>query len=165
MDRRWFVRPVTLRRVAAHVVIGAALWYHVAVRHRAAVSPLVHAPVIVVATPRVEPLAQSPRIIVVATVASAGTRIPVQLTAYCLRGYTRTGEPVREGVVAADPRLFPLRRYVDVFLGKRRMGRYYVGDSGSAVRGRILDIWLPDCADAIRFGRRRGSAALVAKVD
>jgi len=85
----------------------------------------------------------------------------VRLTAYCLRGRTRQGTPTRPGVVAADPRIFPLDRTVHLFAAGRYLGRFRVEDTGSAVRGPHIDIWTPDCADARRFGSRPGMASLV----
>jgi 3D (Asp-Asp-Asp) domain-containing protein len=93
--------------------------------------------------------------------ARAGERIRVKLTAYCLRGTTRRGNRVRPGIAAADPKVFPLARYVEVFVGSRRLGRYLIDDTGGAVRGPHLDLWTASCKDARRFGRRRGTAVLV----
>ena len=93
--------------------------------------------------------------------ARAGERIRVKLTAYCLRGTTRRGNRVRPGIAAADPKVFPLARYVDVYVGSRRLGRYLIDDTGGAVRGPHLDLWTQSCKDARRFGRRRGTAVLV----
>ncbi len=88
-------------------------------------------------------------------------RTAVSVTMYCLTGTTRTGQPVREGIVAADPRLFPLGRHVDVFVGRRLLGRFLVDDTGGLVRGRTVDVWTPSCREAWTFGRRRGFAAIV----
>src|SRR5947207_7742040 len=49
--------------------------------------------------------------------AQDGVTIPVSLTQYCVQGETRRGRQTRHGIVAADPRIFPLSRYVEVFLG------------------------------------------------
>ena len=95
--------------------------------------------------------------------APAGIPLPVSLTQYCLQGTTRRDHYVREGIVAADPRIFPLARYVEVFLGKQYLGRFLVDDTGGKVKGNTLDIWTPSCADARRFGRQRGTAMLVVK--
>ena len=95
--------------------------------------------------------------------APAGIALPVSLTQYCLQGTTRRDHYVREGIVAADPRIFPLARYVELFLGKRYLGRFLVDDTGGKVKGNTLDIWTPSCADARRFGRQRGTAMLVVK--
>ena len=89
--------------------------------------------------------------------------MPVQLTAYCLQGTTRRDNLVREGIVAADPRLFPLGGYVEVYVGRRYHGRFLVDDTGGKIREGILDIWTPSCREARLFGRRRGTAVLVAR--
>jgi 3D (Asp-Asp-Asp) domain-containing protein len=92
-----------------------------------------------------------------------GEPVPVQLTAYCLQGTTRRDQLVREGIVAADPRLFPLGRYVEVYVGRKYHGRFLVDDTGSRIKNGILDIWTPSCREARRFGRQRGTAVLVPK--
>ncbi|HXV18412.1 MAG TPA: 3D domain-containing protein [Gemmatimonadaceae bacterium] len=95
--------------------------------------------------------------------AQPGEEVPITLTQYCLKGVTRRGRFVRPGIVAADPRIFPLARYVEVFMGKHYLGRYLVDDTGGNVIGATLDIWTPSCSQATRFGRQRGKAVLVAK--
>jgi len=95
--------------------------------------------------------------------ASAGEEIPVSLTQYCLKGTTRRGRWVRPGIVAADPRIFPLARYVEVFMGNKYIGRFLVDDTGRNVIGATLDIWTPSCKQATRFGRQFGRAVLVAR--
>ncbi|GAC1412225.1 MAG: hypothetical protein NVSMB53_09070 [Gemmatimonadaceae bacterium] len=95
--------------------------------------------------------------------AEDGVTIPVSLTQYCVQGETRRGRQTRHGIVAADPRIFPLARYVEVFLDKEYLGRYLVDDTGGNVLGATLDIWNPDCKEAARFGRHWGSAVLVAR--
>jgi 3D (Asp-Asp-Asp) domain-containing protein len=92
-----------------------------------------------------------------------GEPVPVQLTAYCLKGLTRRDRLVREGIVAADPRLFPLGRYLELYVGGKYHGRFLVDDTGARIREGILDIWTPSCSEARRFGRRRGTAVLVAR--
>src|SRR5512141_953878 len=95
--------------------------------------------------------------------AVAGEEIPISLTQYCLKGTTRRGRWVRPGIVAADPRIFPLARYVEVFMGNKYLGRFLVDDTGVNVIGATLDIWTPSCTQAARFGRQSGRAVLVAK--
>jgi 3D (Asp-Asp-Asp) domain-containing protein len=92
-----------------------------------------------------------------------GEPVPVQLTAYCLQGTTRRGRLVRQGIVAADPKLFPLGRFVEVYVGRKYYGRFQVDDTGGLIKEGILDIWTPSCQEARRFGRRRGTAVLVAR--
>ncbi len=97
--------------------------------------------------------------------ATPGEALPVSVTQYCLQGTTRRDHYVREGIVAADPRIFPLSGYVEIFLGKKYLGRFLVDDTGGKVKGRTLDIWTPSCSDARRFGRQRGTATLVLQTE
>ena len=74
-------------------------------------------------------------------------------TAYCLKGRTANGGSVKRGIVAADPRILPLGTRINLDAGSYS-GSYIVADTGGAVKGRKLDIWVPNCSEAIRFGRR-----------
>ncbi|HYD53471.1 MAG TPA: 3D domain-containing protein [Gemmatimonadaceae bacterium] len=94
-------------------------------------------------------------------VAPAGLTVPVSLTAYCLKGTTRRGRYVRPGIVAADPNVFPLARYLEIYIGKRYVGRFLIDDTGGAIKGAKIDIWTPTCREAVLFGRRKGIAVLV----
>jgi len=131
--------------------------------------PLRHPPVIVYADPMIEPLIVRAKRVIKQELkhpfsrAQVGDLVPVSLTQYCLQGTTRRDNYVRPGIVAADPRLFPLARYVEVFLGKKYLGRFLVDDTGKNVKGATLDIWTSSCSEARRFGRQLGAAVLVAK--
>ncbi len=83
-------------------------------------------------------------------------------TAYCLQGRTANGGGVRRGIVAADPRLLPLGTRIQVNAGNYS-GTYTVADTGGAIKGRILDIWVPTCSEAMRFGRRAILVSVVGK--
>ena len=96
------------------------------------------------------------------TRARPGEPVAVTLTAYCLDGLTRRGRPVRPGIIAADPHIFPLARYVELFAGGRFLGRFLVDDTGGRIHGTHIDIWTPDCDDARHFGMRTGVATLIA---
>lgn len=74
-------------------------------------------------------------------------------TAYCLKGRTAMGHGVRRGIIAADPRVLKLGSKINLGAGAYS-GQYLVSDTGGAVRGRKIDIWMPSCAEARRFGRR-----------
>ena len=93
--------------------------------------------------------------------ARVGEPVPIELTAYCLKGVTRRGRYVRGGIVAADPRIFPLGRFVEVFIAGRYYGRFLVDDTGGKIKGAILDVWKPTCDEAVEFGRRYGIAVLL----
>lgn len=74
-------------------------------------------------------------------------------TAYSLRGRTASGDYVRRGIIAADRRVLPLGTRVRLEAGSYS-GEYIVADTGGAVRGRKIDIWMPHTSEAMRFGRR-----------
>lgn len=80
----------------------------------------------------------------------SGRRMTVSSTGYCLRGTTATGIPVDWGVVAVDPAVIPLgtRMFVPGY------GEGVAADTGSAVRGAMIDLWFPSCAEALAWGRR-----------
>ena len=74
-------------------------------------------------------------------------------TAYSLRGRTASGAGVRRGIIAADRRVLPIGTRVRLEAGPYS-GEYLVADTGGAVRGRKIDIWMPSTSEAMRFGRR-----------
>ena len=74
-------------------------------------------------------------------------------TAYCLRGRTASGHGVRRGIIAADPRVLRLGSRVNLGAGAYS-GQYVVSDTGGRIKGKKIDIWVPSCAEARRFGRR-----------
>ena len=74
-------------------------------------------------------------------------------TAYNLRGRTASGRPVSRGVIAADRRVLPIGTRVRLEAGQYS-GEYVVADTGGSVRGRKIDIWVPNAGEAMRFGRR-----------
>lgn len=80
-----------------------------------------------------------------------GTRtLVVDAVAYHLRGRTASGLPVGVGVVAVDPNVIPLgtRMFIPGY------GPGIAADVGSAVRGNIIDLWMPSTAAARLWGRR-----------
>lgn len=74
-------------------------------------------------------------------------------TAYSLRGRTASGVATRPGVVAADPSVLPLGSIVQIKAGTYS-GVYTVHDTGSAVKGNLVDVWMPSSREARNFGRR-----------
>lgn len=71
-------------------------------------------------------------------------------TAYCLRGHTASGTETTEGTIAVDPSV--------ILLGSRvwvsRFGYGRALDTGSAIRGRRVDLWIRSCAAAVVYGAR-----------
>ncbi len=78
-----------------------------------------------------------------------GSSFTVTATAYCLGGSTATGMPVGRGVIAVDPRVIPLGSRVHV----SGYGDAIAADTGGAIQGNIIDVWLP-CGEAYAWGRR-----------
>ena len=95
--------------------------------------------------------------------ALTGEEMAVSVTAYCLRGLTRRDNPVRPGIIAADPRVFPLGSKVELYVGTHYLGRFLVDDTGGVIKGNKIDVWTPECREARRFGRRKGKAMLVTR--
>ena len=75
-------------------------------------------------------------------------------TAYSIKNITASGKMARPGIVAADPRILPLGSIVKIEAGKYS-GTYQVLDTGPAVKGKELDIYMPTRSGAIAFGRRK----------
>ena len=84
-----------------------------------------------------------------------GARLRFTATAYCRGTTTASGVNVRNGIAAADPALLPVGSVIQVErLGERYNGIYTVMDTGPAVQGRHIDIYMWNCDEAVRFGRR-----------
>lgn len=75
-------------------------------------------------------------------------------TAYAFRGRTASGRLVGKGVIAADTRVLPMGTRVRLEAGTWS-GVYTVSDTGGAIRGRKIDVWVPSTGEACRFGRRK----------
>jgi 3D (Asp-Asp-Asp) domain-containing protein len=87
-----------------------------------------------------------------------GTRATMRVaaTAYCDKGRTRSGVRTHSGIVAADPRVLPLGTVLMILdHAMPYAGPYTVMDTGGGVKGREIDIFIPNCASAARFGRRQ----------
>jgi 3D (Asp-Asp-Asp) domain-containing protein len=82
-------------------------------------------------------------------------------TAYCDKGHTDAGPKVARGMAAADPRVLPFGSVVRVDGLGGKPQTFVVTDTGSAVKGRRLDIFMPSCRAARRFGKRSVVARLV----
>ena len=84
---------------------------------------------------------------------AASPAVTFTATAYSLRGRTASGSGVRRGIIAADRSVLPIGTRVRLEAGSYS-GEYLVADTGGAVRGRKIDIWVPQTSEAMRFGRR-----------
>jgi 3D (Asp-Asp-Asp) domain-containing protein len=86
----------------------------------------------------------------------AGSRLPFNATAYCKGQTTASGVNVRTGIAAADAGLLPVGSVLNVATGDARYsGVYTVMDTGPKVQGRLLDLYMWSCHEALRFGRRQ----------
>lgn len=74
------------------------------------------------------------------------------------RGYGRTasGMTAQRGVIAVDPRVIPLgtRLYIEATDGSADYGYAVAGDTGGAIKGNKVDLFMPSHSEAIKFGRR-----------
>ncbi len=76
-------------------------------------------------------------------------------TAYCTGKVTATGTTPTQGTVAADPAVLPMGSKIRLTgLGQPYDGVYIVSDTGSSVRGHRIDLYIHDCHQAVKFGRR-----------
>jgi 3D (Asp-Asp-Asp) domain-containing protein len=84
-----------------------------------------------------------------------GVRLPFSATAYCKGLVTAAGVAAQTGVAAADPTLLPLGSVIQVDAPLTKYdGIYSVLDTGPAVQGREIDLYMWSCHDALSFGRR-----------
>lgn len=83
-------------------------------------------------------------------------------TAYCLAGTTASGTRTRAGMVAADHRVLPLGSIIHIDTpAQPYSGTYTVTDGGAAVKGRRIDLFIPDCHRAKTFGKRHVGVRLL----
>jgi 3D (Asp-Asp-Asp) domain-containing protein len=75
-------------------------------------------------------------------------------TAYCHGTTTTAGASVRGRIVAADPTVLPLGTVIRLQRAGRYNGSYTVLDTGAKVQGHRVDLFIRDCREAVRFGRR-----------
>jgi len=87
---------------------------------------------------------------------ASGGQLRFTATAYCRGTTTASGVNVRNGIAAADPDLLPVGSVIQVDrLGDRYDGIYTIMDTGPAVQGRHIDIYMWNCDEArYEFGRR-----------
>lgn len=75
-------------------------------------------------------------------------------TMYCLKGEMRTGVRTRDGMAAGDPRVLPLGSVVRVTRPNGDLiGIFVIMDTGGAIRGNDIDLYVDSCAEARRWGR------------
>lgn len=86
----------------------------------------------------------------------AGSRLRFSATAYCKGRTTASGVDVRTGIAAGDPQILPVGTVLNIATGDTRYsGVYTVMDTGPRIQGRILDLYMWSCHEALRFGRKQ----------
>jgi peptidoglycan DL-endopeptidase CwlO len=82
-----------------------------------------------------------------APVAQTGKTLTVVATAYTTRGTTATGIPTGYGVVAVDPNVIPLGTRMTI----PGYGEAVAADTGGAIKGLRVDVWVPTAAEAAQW--------------
>jgi len=85
-----------------------------------------------------------------------GARLEFSATAYCKGKTTASGLEVRTGIAAADDSILPVGSVVNVATENPRYnGVWTIMDTGPRVQGRLLDLYMWSCHEALAFGRKR----------
>jgi 3D (Asp-Asp-Asp) domain-containing protein len=79
---------------------------------------------------------------------------PFTATAYTVEGKTASGGHTHDGVVAADPKVLPIGSRIRVSDAGRYSGVYTVTDTGRAIHGQEIDIYIANNAEAKKFGKK-----------
>lgn len=84
-----------------------------------------------------------------------GQRLIFAATAYCKGLQTTSGVAAQAGVAAGDPTLLPVGSVVQLDTSDGKYdGIYTVLDTGPAIQGREIDLYIWNCYEALRFGRQ-----------
>jgi 3D (Asp-Asp-Asp) domain-containing protein len=84
-----------------------------------------------------------------------GARFAFTATAYCKGTTTASGVSVRTGIAASDPTILPVGSVVNVSTDNAKYnGVYTIMDTGPKIQGRLLDIYMWSCYEALAFGRK-----------
>lgn len=88
-----------------------------------------------------------------------------EVTAYSRRseegtadGITFLGLPVDVGIAAADPNVIPLGSVIWV----EGYGYAFVADIGGKIKGKRVDVFIPNVSEALRFGRAMRKIKIIA---
>lgn len=84
---------------------------------------------------------------------------PFIATAYSLMGKMANGQNVHQGAIAGDPRILPLGTVVHI----EGMGTFTVKDTGGAIKGNRIDIWMPSTRNAKVFGRKKINVRIISR--
>ena len=76
--------------------------------------------------------------------------LDVEVTAYCQGTTTSRGTAVCWGSIAVDPQIIPYYSYMYV----PGYGHGWALDTGGALNGNIIDVYMPNYNDCINWGRK-----------
>lgn len=86
----------------------------------------------------------------------AGARLLFSATAYCKGTTTASGVGVRTGIAASDPSILPVGSVINLTTRNTKYnGVYTIMDTGPKVQGRVLDLYMWSCHEALAFGRQQ----------
>ncbi|MEW6271195.1 MAG: 3D domain-containing protein [Thermodesulfobacteriota bacterium] len=88
-----------------------------------------------------------------------------EATAYSIEGTTASGKQTRDGVCAADPDVLPLGSRIRVHDAGPHSGECEIADTGRAIKGREIDIYVPDDRAAKRFGRKQVRVEVLSRAE
>jgi len=93
-------------------------------------------------------------------------KLNCQFTAYTYNevgpSITASGAPAKVGYVAVDRSVIPMHSYLYIVLDNGFIYGYcYAKDTGGAIKGNIVDLFLPSETDCYYFGRRWGTVYVV----
>lgn len=90
------------------------------------------------------------------TLPAAGTRQLFEATAYCKGTTTASGVGVRTGIAASDPAILPVGSVINITASDAKYnGVYTIMDTGPKVQGRLIDVYMWSCYEALDFGRQQ----------
>lgn len=96
------------------------------------------------------PAVQAEQFIAECTAYTEGFESCGKLPSHPAYGITASGKRVAVGMIAADTTVLPFGTKVYI----EGMGIYTVEDTGGAIKGNCIDIYMPNLNDAIKFGRQ-----------
>ena len=86
---------------------------------------------------------------------ASGAPMTFSATAYCKGATTASGVAAQKGVAAADPELLPVGSVIQLdSTDNHYSGIYTIMDTGPSIQGREIDVYVWNCDEALRFGRR-----------
>ena len=93
-------------------------------------------------------------------------KLTCQFTAYTYNevgpSITASGAQAQVGYVAVDRKVIPMHSYLYIVLDNGFVYGYcYAKDTGGAIKGNIVDVFLPSETDCYYFGRRTGTVYVI----